>query len=99
MNSQQYKDYFIEAGKIAEGAFNLNWDGVTNTDWTDVAFENSSMMRHNLTFQGGNESGALYLSLSSLDNDGMVVGNSDTYKRLTGMINDSWKMKSCIEVV
>ena len=66
MNSQQYKDYFIEAGKIAEGAFNLNWDGVTNTDWTDVAFENSSMMRHNLTFQGGNESGALYLSLSSL---------------------------------
>jgi TonB-linked SusC/RagA family outer membrane protein len=99
MNSQQYKDYFIEAGKIAEGAFNLNWDGVTNTDWTDVAFENSSMMRHNLTFQGGNESGALYLSLSSLDNDGMVVGNSDTYNRLTGMINASWKIKPWLEVV
>lgn len=99
MNSQQYKDYFIEAGKIAEGAFNLNWDGVTNTDWTDVAFENSSMMRHNLTLQGGNESGALYLSLSSLDNDGMVVGNSDTYNRLTGMINASWKIKPWLEVV
>lgn len=99
MNSQQYKDYFIEAGKITEGAFNLNWDGVTNTDWTDVAFENSSMMRHNLTFQGGNERGALYLSLSSLDNDGVVVGNSDTYNRLTGMINASWKIKPWLEVV
>jgi len=99
MNSQQYKDYFIEAGKIAEGAFNLNWDGVTNTDWTDVAFENSSMMRHNLTFQGGNDKGAFYLSLSNLENDGMVVGSNDTYNRLTGMINASWKIKPWLEVV
>lgn len=99
MNSQQYKDYFVEAGKITEGAFDLYWDGVTNTNWTDVAFENSSMMRHNATFQGGNDNGSLYLSLSHLNNDGMVVGNYDTYNRLTGMINASWKVKPWLEIV
>lgn len=98
MNAQQYKDYFIEAGKITEGAFDINWDGVTDTDWTDVAFEKSSMIRHGVTFQGGSDKGAFYLSLSELKNNGMVIGDADTYKRLTGMINASWKIKPWLEV-
>ena len=60
MNSVQYKEYFIESGKIAEGAFDMYWDGKTDTRWTDVAFEKSSMIRHNLTFQGGNVGGSFY---------------------------------------
>jgi len=98
MNAQQYKDYFIEAGKITEGAFDMYWDGVTDTDWTDVAFENSVMVRHNVTFEGGNNNGALYLSLSTLDNNGMVIGKADTYNRLTGMVNASLKVKPWLEV-
>ncbi|NCD15482.1 MAG: SusC/RagA family protein, partial [Bacteroidia bacterium] len=98
MNAVQYKEYFIESGKIAEGAFDMYWDGKTDTRWTDVAFEKSSMIRHNLTFQGGNEGGSFYLSLSNLQNDGMVVGDSDTFERLTGMINASWKIKPWLEV-
>lgn len=98
MNSQEYKDYFLESGNIAESAFDLYWDGKTDTDWTDVAFENSSMVRHNVTFQGGSEKGSFYLSMSHLKNDGMIVGNADTYERLTGMINASWKIKPWLEV-
>ncbi len=98
MNAQEYKDYFLESGKITESAFDLNWDGKTDTDWTDVAFENSSMVRHNVTFQGGSEKGSFYLSMSHLKNDGMIVGNSDTYERLTGMVNASWKIKPWLEV-
>lgn len=98
MNAQQYKDYFIESGKIQESAFDMYWDGKTDTDWTDVAFENGSMKRHNITFSSGSEKGSLYLSLSHLDNDGMIVGNSDTYERLTGMVNASWNIKPWLEV-
>ncbi len=61
-------------------------------------FENSSMVRHNVTFQGGSDRGSFYLSLSHLDNDGMIVGNADTYERLTGMVNASWKIKPWLEV-
>lgn len=98
MNAQEYKDYFLKSGKIAESAFDLNWDGKTDTDWTDVAFENSSMVRHNITFQGGSEKGSFYLSMSHLKNDGMIVGNSDIYERITGMVNASWKIKPWLEV-
>ncbi|RNC66424.1 TonB-dependent receptor [Proteiniphilum sp. X52] len=98
MNAQQYKDYFIEAGKIAESAFDIYWDGETDTKWTDVAFEKSSMMRHNVTYQGGGDTGSFYLSASHLKNNGMVVGDADTYERLTGMVNASRKIKPWLEV-
>lgn len=98
MNSNEYREYFIETGKISEGAFDLYWDGVTNTDWTDVAFESSSMTRHNITFEGGNESGGMYLSLSSLENDGIIVGDYDYYDRITGMVNANRKIKPWLEI-
>lgn len=76
----------------------MYWDGLTDTDWTDAAFENSTMMRHNATFSGGSEKGSFYLSMSHLDNDGIIVGNSDTYERLTGMANASWNIKPWLEI-
>lgn len=88
----------METGKIRQNAFDLYWDGLTDTDWTDAAFENSTMMRHNATFSGGSEKGSFYLSMSHLDNDGIIVGNSDTYERLTGMANASWNIKPWLEI-
>lgn len=98
MNAQEYKDYFIEANKITESAFDMYWDGKTDTNWVDVAFEKSSMMRHNVTYQGGGDTGSFYLSMSHLKNNGMVVGDADTYERLTGMVNASRKIKPWLEV-
>jgi TonB-linked SusC/RagA family outer membrane protein len=98
MNAAQYKEFFLENKKLTQSAFDTYWDGKTDTDWVDEAFENSSMVRHNVTFQGGSDRGSFYLSLSHLDNDGMIVGNADTYERLTGMVNASWKIKPWLEV-
>ena len=98
MNADQYVEYYLETGKIRQNAFDLYWDGLTDTDWTDAAFENSTMMRHNATFSGGSEKGSFYLSMSYLDNDGIIVGNSDTYERLTGMANASWNIKPWLEI-
>lgn len=98
MDAQQFVDYFIESGVIKKEQFDKNWDGKTNTDWMDVAFENSMMHKHNLMFQAGNDKGSLYASLSYLTNNGMVVGDYDTYNRITGMVNASWKIKPWLEI-
>ena len=79
MNSEQYIDYYTEAGLISKDIIYNNWDFETNTDWVKTTFENSKMQRHMVAFQAGNDRGSLYLSLSYLNNNGMVVGNSDTY--------------------
>lgn len=98
MNSEQFIHYYTSAGLISEDLVYREWDFVTNTDWVKTAFENSHMQRHNLTFQAGNDRGDLYLSLSYLNNDGMVAGNSDTYERITGMVNANWKIKPWLQV-
>lgn len=98
MNSEQYIDYYSEAGLISLEKFYNNWDFETNTDWTKAAFENSAMHRHNLTFSAGDADKSIYVSGSYLNNDGIVAGNKDFYQRLTGMINASWKIKPWLEI-
>lgn len=98
MNSEQYIDYYSEAGLISLEKFYNNWDFVTNTDWIGVGFENSNMHRHNLTFSAGDMNKSIYVSGSYLNNDGIVTGGKDYYERLTGMINASWKIKPWLEI-
>lgn len=98
MNSEQFIDYFKDAGLLTMPGVYKYWDGKTNTDWADVAFEKSSMMRHSVTFQKGNQDGSVYLSLTYLDDNGMVTGNSDTYERITGMINADYYIKPWLQI-
>ncbi len=98
MNSEQFMDYYSEAGLIALEKFYQNWDFETNTDWTKVGFENSTMQRHNVTFSAGDAGKSIYVSGSYLNNDGIVTGGKDFYERLTGMVNASWKIKPWLEV-
>ena len=98
MNSEQYIDYYTERGTYSLESFYNNWDFETNTDWTAVGFENSSMHRHNVTFSAGDMNKSIYVSGSYLNNDGIVTGHKDFYERLTGMINASWKIKPWLEI-
>jgi len=98
MNSEEYMQYYLEDGRFNLETFYRNWDFVTNTDWVDYSYENSLMQHHNLTFQAGNERGSLYLSAGYLDNNGMFAGDADRYRRLTGMVNASWKIKPWLEI-
>jgi TonB-linked SusC/RagA family outer membrane protein len=98
MNSEQYIDYYNEAGLISLENFYNNWDFETNTDWTKVGFENSNMQRHNLTFSAGDMNKSIYVSGSYLNNNGIVAGDKDFYERLTGMVNASWKIKPWLEI-
>lgn len=98
LNAEEYIQYMVEANTFTEDYLLQNWDGVTNTAWTDVAFGNSFMQKHNLAFQNGNDKGNYYVSLSYLDNNGIVKGDADTYQRLTATINSEYRIKSWLKV-
>ncbi|MBO4895631.1 MAG: TonB-dependent receptor [Prevotella sp.] len=98
LNSEQYIQYMSEGNIFTQDYLLKNWDGVTNTSWTDVAFNHGHMQKHALSFTGGNDRGNYFLSLAYLDNNGIVKGNADVYKRLTATINSEYKIKDWLKV-
>ena len=62
------------------------------------AFTHGHMMKHNLSFTGGNERGNYFLALSYLNNNGIVKGDADVYKRYTATINGEYKIKDWLKV-
>ena len=89
LNAEQY---------ITQDFINMNWDGRTDTKWTDVAFNHGHMQKHALSFTGGNDRGNYFLSLAYLNNNGIVKGDADVYKRLTATINAEYKIKDWLKV-
>lgn len=98
MNAEEYATYMVEGGVFEQSKINNNWDGVTDTNWADVVFGNGQMQKHNVSFSNGNEKGNYYLSLSYLDNNGIVRGDADFYKRLTGSVNADYQIKDWLKV-
>lgn len=77
LNAQEYVNYMTEGNLIPRETIDRYWDGKTNTDWVKETFESSMMQRHNVNFQGANDNGSLFASLSYLSNNGPIVGNKD----------------------
>lgn len=99
LNAQEYMDYMVEARALAKDAFVAGgWNGVTDTDWFDVAFGTGSQFKHTLTFEGSNDKGSLLASVAYVTNDGPVRGNSDYYKRLSGNINADYQIKPWFKI-
>ena len=73
------------------------YDG-TDTDWFDVVFAPAWTPQHALTFQGGNNRGHFFTSLNFVNNDGIVKGDKDLYKRLSAQINADYKINDWITV-
>lgn len=96
LDAQQYIGYMVGSGAMTQEKADT-WDG-TNTCWADVLFEPSSMQKHTLNFTGGNDRGTLYASINYLDNNGIVVGNHDAYKRFGGSVNASYKIKEWLKL-
>lgn len=98
LNAEEYIQYMSEGKTFTKDYLLKNWDGKTNTDWIDRTFGSSKMMKHNIAFEGGSERGNYYLSLTYLDNNGIVKGNADVYRRLTATINSEYKVKKWLTV-
>lgn len=94
LNAKEYIQYAVTEGHlVSQSRIDQFYDGTTDTNWGDVAFENGALQRHTLSFQGGNASSSTYGSLSYLSNDGPVIGKQDMNKRLTGTVNTEYKIK------
>ncbi|UBM62517.1 TonB-dependent receptor [Candidatus Sulfidibacterium hydrothermale] len=76
LNTSEYATYMKEADRIPDV------DQTYNTDWQNALFTVAPMQKHHLAFSGGNQKTNYYLSLSYLDQDGIVYGPHDYYKRL-----------------
>ena len=98
MNAEEYFQFYMENGRFQLSDLYEHWDFQTNTDWLDYSYENSLMQHHNLSFSAGVDRGNLYISATYLDNNGMFKGDADVYKRLTFMVNGSWKFKPWLEI-
>ena len=83
-----------EGNLIPRETIDRYWDGKTNTDWIEETFESSMMQRHNVNFQGANDNGSLFASLSYLSNNGPIVGNKDVFDRITGTVNADYKVNA-----
>lgn len=102
MDANQYMQWQIEGDpssfKSIEDFKALGYVEGTNTDWADVIFGTGITQRHTLGAQGGNDRGSYYIAITNLDDNGIVKGKKDIYKRLTAQINADYKIKKWFSV-
>ena len=97
-DAPEYIAYHKYLGDIDDALLQANNYKGQNTNWYDEVFENSLAHQHNLTVQGGNQHGHFLASLNILDNNGIVKGNKDVYKRFTGQINADYNITPWLNV-
>ena len=101
MNREQFLEYmrleqgddFVD-GKLKDFDYShpLYEGGVIDQSWIDAYIEPSWSQQHSLTFSGGNNRGSFFTSLNYTNQDGVVVGKKDVYKRLSAQINADYKL-------
>ena len=96
MNAKEYMDYMVLAGAATQDQF--QYDGKSDTKWTDYMLETGHQQRHTVGFEGGNDRAKFYTSLSYTDNNGIVKGDKDIFKRIVGQINAEYKVKDWLTV-
>ncbi|TDG35275.1 TonB-dependent receptor [Pedobacter changchengzhani] len=70
---------------------------LVNTDWDKAAFQkNPATQQYDLSLTGGNDKTKFYVGGQSLDQQGIVIGNS--YKRYSGRLNLTNKVNDFLEV-
>ncbi|MBQ3881187.1 MAG: TonB-dependent receptor [Bacteroidales bacterium] len=94
MNASQFKTYWQEANPNYTDDLFQNAD----TNWQDVVFETGIMQRHTVGFQGGNNRFSYYVDATYTDNNGLVTGDYDVNRRVSGQINVSYQVKPWLKV-
>ncbi|MBO7117340.1 MAG: TonB-dependent receptor plug domain-containing protein, partial [Bacteroidales bacterium] len=96
MNAEQYIDWMTQAGYVQSKEDLITrgiWDGKTDTNWADAVYGLGINHRATVGAQSGSDKGSYYVALTYVDQDGMVKGSKDFYKRLTAQINADYKIK------
>ena len=98
LNAEQFIDYKgLQGYAIQDMLKNANYNG-TDTDWFNEYFNPSWSPQHTLTFQGGNKMGHYFASLNYVNQDGIIKGDKDLYKRLSAQLNAGYNITDWLEV-
>ena len=99
-NAADYKEYQKYIGNINDDMIKdyAYKDREVDTDWYDEVFGNSWSLQHNLTVSGGNEKGHFLTGLGIVDNDGIVKGDKDTYKRFSVQLNADYRFSKWLKI-
>lgn len=92
LNTPQYATYMKEAGLIP------NVDQTYNTNWQKELFTQAPLQKHHLSFSGGTKKTDFYLSLTYLNQDGIVYGPKDYYKRFNFTETSSHRITKWLKV-
>ena len=98
LNAEQFIDYKeLQGYAIQDMLKNANYNG-TDTDWFDEYFNPSWNTQHTFTFQGGNNAGHYFASLNYVNQDGIIKGDKDLYKRLSAQLNAGYNLTDWFDV-
>ena len=105
LNASEFKDWMSLQlgaekvnGDLAAAQKEFGWDPNTDTDWMKEYFEDTWATQHTLSFQGANDRGSYFASVSYVNQDGIVKGSKDKYERLTAQINGDYQIKDWLKV-
>ena len=90
-DAPEYIAYHKYLGDITDALLESNKYNGQNTNWYNEVFNNSWSVEHNVTVEGGNNKGHILAALGILNDDGIVKGKKDVYKRFTAQLNADYK--------
>jgi TonB-linked SusC/RagA family outer membrane protein len=100
----RYKTYELGEANVKENLQRFDYShpyyegGVIDQDWIDAYFEPTWSQQHSLNFSGGNKNGHFFTSLNWVNQDGVVRGDKDVYKRLTAQVNADYNLFKWLQV-
>ena len=98
LNAEQFIDYKgLQGYAIQDMLKNANYNG-TDTDWFNEYFIPSWNTQHTFTFQGGNNMGHYFASINYVNQDGIIKGDKDLYKRLSAQLNAGYNLTDWFDV-
>ena len=91
-DAPKYIEYQKYLGNITDDLLKANGYNGTDNNWYDSTFAPSWTKQNGITFQGGNNKGHFFTSINYVNDDGIVRGDKDVYKRLTAQINADYSL-------
>jgi TonB-linked SusC/RagA family outer membrane protein len=107
MNRDQMLRYIaLEYGQDYVDKQLADWDkpnsdypgGVIDNNWINAYLAPSWSQQHSVSFSGGNKNGHFFVSLNYVNQDGVVRGDKDVYKRLTAQVNADYNIFKWLQV-
>lgn len=87
LSTEEFRQFWTDAG------INADQFQSGDTDWQDVIFGKGYLTQHTVGAEGANDKGSFFVSLSYLDNDGIVTGSYDTNRRVSAQVNATYNIR------